>query len=66
MQMQPVTQITPGGKILKLPELEMSEAFSITKDGIHLEVFSFEGNYSFKIFDASSTKLIKSWEVERK
>jgi len=60
------THTTPGGNVLELPELrELSGTFSITKDGLHLEVFASEGNYQFKIFDVSSTKLLGAWDVKK-
>lgn len=64
--MSTLTHTSLGTKVKDvLPGQEISGSFSITKDGLHFEVVASGDNYSFKIFDLLSTRLLHEGEVKK-
>lgn len=43
---------------------EISDSFSITRDGLHIEVVKSDHSYQFKIFDLMSTELLQEGELK--
>jgi len=47
-----------------LTQAELSGSFSITRDGLHFEIFKSDNTIEFKVFDLMSTELLQEWEVK--